>query len=256
MPNATISKPDSFDWELQTHDQRSQRTAASLAAADQSAASVAVPELSRDHIQLMLQTRAVCQSRPAAYLPLLTKAILSPDELKGKGLSVRFGSAPSPFGYCEYAESQHGLCHFRFRTIGYEFLQSQLARTWPEAVFTRDDRRAEDLVETAFATPESPPCRYIGPDLWVPGTDFQMQVWKALIQIPPGALITYQSLAVRINRPKAQRAVGSAVGANPVALFIPCHRVIHATGPIRSYRWGTARKRSLVYRERLRCPMP
>ncbi|MCB1231303.1 MAG: MGMT family protein, partial [Verrucomicrobiae bacterium] len=107
----------------------------------------------------------------------------------------------------------------------------------------RDDKRVANLLSEHFtrSNSQSPSLR-----AWVRGTEFQVRVWRALLAIPPGQLTTYRRIAEAIGQPRASRAVGTAIGANPIALLIPCHRVIRETGVISGYRWGVGRKRSLI----------
>ncbi len=212
--------------------------------------------LARDRIQAMLRQGAGgLRTAPAAGhsapsgLPSLRLSLESaaPEETqsKGAGMTFRIGAAPSPFGLCSYAESDRGLSQFRFSSKENGDIETENRREWPEAKLKRDDRRAKTLVAQAFDFPSqktgAPSLR-----LWLRGTAFQLQVWKTLLQLPPGKLAAYSSLADRIGQPKAVRAVGNAVGANPIALFIPCHRVIRATGRVQGYRWGAGRKRALI----------
>jgi AraC family transcriptional regulator of adaptative response/methylated-DNA-[protein]-cysteine methyltransferase len=114
-----------------------------------------------------------------------------------------------------------------------------LREAWPRARFTRDDARASTLVDTIWGqkTARLP--------LAVSGTNFQVQVWRALLELAPGETVTYSALARKLGKPDGARAVGNAVGANPIAWVIPCHRVLRAGGKLGGYRWGTARKQMI-----------
>ncbi len=175
---------------------------------------------------------------------LVTCEAASPGELKsgGAGLAVCWGVAATPFGQALLAQSARGLMKLAFtEDAGHaEFLALQNA--WPAAQLQRDDERAAQLALQLFSAYQKPEPVH----LFVKGSQFQLKVWQALLTLPEGRLLSYGTLAKSIGRPAASRAVGSAVGANPVALLIPCHRVIRANGVLGEYRWGEARKRMLV----------
>ncbi len=173
---------------------------------------------------------------------------MSPGEMKigGSGLNIRFGVAATPFGDCLIGESERGICHLAFvADEGRDAAIDELHRKWPEARLTRSNRLAAGLLSRIFERPgdnnRRPTFRAL-----VKGTAFQVKVWRALLRVPPGCLVTYGQLAAAIGEPRAARAVGSAVGQNPVAYLIPCHRVIRETGIIGDYRWGRVRKRAMV----------
>lgn len=173
---------------------------------------------------------------------------VSPGELKrgGSGLNIRFGFAATPFGDCLLAESERGVCHLAFvADEGSDAVLEELRHSWPEAHLRRSDRIATGLASRIFERPVGNSKR---PTLraFVTGSTFQVRVWRALLRVPPGFLVTYGQLAAAIGEPRAARAVGSAVGQNPVAYLIPCHRVIRETGVIGEYRWGRVRKRAMV----------
>ncbi|MCS1411566.1 MAG: Bifunctional transcriptional activator/DNA repair enzyme Ada [Verrucomicrobia subdivision 3 bacterium] len=166
-------------------------------------------------------------------------------KLRGKGLTFHIGSAPSPFGLCCYAESERGLNRFQFETGRTADLEHMVREEWPEANLKRDDRRAKILVDQIFGASLKRQIKQTL-HLWLRGTPFQFQVWQALLRLKPSQLTTYGSLASHLGRPTAARAVGSALGANPIAVLIPCHRVIQSTGLVQGYRWGVGRKRALI----------
>lgn len=207
----------------------------------------------------------------------------------GAGLTITWGTAPTPFGRAFLAQSARGLMQMSFladtmgsgtsglhtgidvvaesvvaamgegapcldaaaseaAACGAAAIALQLA--WPHAQLVRDDAGAHQLATRIFA-------RYREPEpltLFLRGTPFQLKVWEALLRIPDGRLVTYGGLAAGIGQPAASRAVGSAVGANPVALLIPCHRVIRASGVLGGYRWGVPRKQLLVALELAAAP--
>ncbi len=166
----------------------------------------------------------------------------TPGEIKsgGAGLTIHWGLAESPFGPCLLGETDRGICWLSF--LEEEMVPADLESEWPRATWVRDDQLAAGRLHALFqGSPEPATLR-----AWVRGSAFQIQVWRALLEIPNGALSTYGRLATKIGRPGAARAVGTAVGSNPVAFLIPCHRVIRETGAISGYRWGVGRKRALL----------
>ncbi|MGN6553647.1 MAG: methylated-DNA--[protein]-cysteine S-methyltransferase [Verrucomicrobiota bacterium] len=172
----------------------------------------------------------------------------SPGELKTRGASwtIVAGFSESPFGTCLVAESPRGVCHLSFaepETV--DAAWRELQKEWPAAQLKRDDAAAERLSAQIFSRHGDKEQRP-GLRAFVQGTAFQLRVWRALLQIPTGHLVSYGRLAEVINAPKAARAVGSAVGANPIAFLIPCHRVIRETGVIGHYHWGRIRKRAML----------
>lgn len=171
----------------------------------------------------------------------------SPGEIKsgGAGLVVQWGLADTPFGPALLAASPRGLMKLAFIADDGTVEAAELCQEWPAAELQRDDGKAAALalrIFSAYRQPEPLP-------LFVKGTQFQLKVWEALLRVPDGRLVTYGELARGIGQPAASRAVGSAVGANPVALLIPCHRVIRSDGLLGNYRWGELRKQVLVSAE-------
>jgi AraC family transcriptional regulator of adaptative response/methylated-DNA-[protein]-cysteine methyltransferase len=178
----------------------------------------------------------------------VTLEAASPGEMKsgGAGLQIDYGFAKTPFGEALIGETARGLCHLSFTDgHGRNGAADLLATEWPNAKLHRTDERAGDLAEKIFAhaahNRSHPRLR-----AFVRGTPFQLRVWHALLRVPPGALTSYGRLAAVLNQPTAARAVGSAVGANPLAFIIPCHRVIRETGVLGNYRWDPVRKRAIL----------
>ncbi len=164
---------------------------------------------------------------------------------EGEGLEIRFGTAKSPLGPCFFAETERGICRLDFLTTSSREAERMLQRDWPRANLTPDPQKANKIVAQMFRR-TAPKGSDAPLRLWLNGTRFQLQVWKALIELPTGSLISYQGLGARLNHSKSARAIGNAVAANPIAVLIPCHRVIRSTGLIQGYRWGTGRKRALI----------
>lgn len=178
----------------------------------------------------------------------VTLEAASPGELKngGAGWTILAGFADTPFGTALAGQSPRGICHLAFVDAGEEnSAWTELQNAWPNAHVSRDDRAAALMAGQIFARPADRPGQ--APlRAFVTGTEFQVRVWRALIQIPPGQLTTYGRLAAALDCPNAARAVGSAVGRNSISYLIPCHRVIRGTGVIGGYRWGDIRKRAML----------
>ncbi len=157
---------------------------------------------------------------------------------RGEGWEIRWGEADSRFGRLVIAEGPEGICRIGFG----DGVEQELARDWPRAELRRDDARAAVLARSVMAGEELPLC--------VRGTPFQRAVWRELRRIPEGETISYGELARRVGRPKAQRAVGAAVGANRIAWLVPCHRVVRGDGGLGGFRWGCDCKRAMLEWER------
>jgi AraC family transcriptional regulator of adaptative response/methylated-DNA-[protein]-cysteine methyltransferase len=172
----------------------------------------------------------------------VTLEAMTPGEIRagGEGVVIRHGMADTPFGTAFIAETPRGLCRLAFVDGTSEAKELKVLRElWPKARFVRDDERATTLVETIWGhkTATLP--------LAVCGTNFQVQVWRALLELDATESVTYSALARRLGMPDGARAVGNAVGANPIAWVIPCHRVLRAGGQLGGYRWGVARKQMI-----------
>lgn len=179
----------------------------------------------------------------------------TPGEMKsgGEGWLIEAGYADSPFGTCLVAASARGICHLSFVELGKEpAAWARLQSDWPRAGLQRDDVVAARIANTVF---EKRMTRRFNPLLraFVKGTPFQVRVWRALLNIPPGHLLSYKRVAASIGNPAASRAVGTAVGQNPLAYLIPCHRVIRETGVVGEYRWGRTRKCIMMAWEHALC---
>ncbi|HTL13190.1 MAG TPA: methylated-DNA--[protein]-cysteine S-methyltransferase [Bdellovibrionota bacterium] len=172
---------------------------------------------------------------------------VSPGEYKsrGEGWVIEYGFHHTPFGECLAVWSPRGLCGLSFVTSGREAVLQEALAVWPRARFKKSGAEAGRAIARIFGEGK----RGQKPKLHLSGTSFQIRVWEALLRIPEGHLVSYADLARAVGLPKAARAVGNAVGANPIAYLIPCHRVIRETGIVGKYRWGGARKRALIARE-------
>jgi AraC family transcriptional regulator, regulatory protein of adaptative response / methylated-DNA-[protein]-cysteine methyltransferase len=178
----------------------------------------------------------------------VTLEAASPGEMKngGAGMQIDYGFAETPFGEALIAETERGICHLSFvQEQGRNAVRDLVADQWPNAKLHRKDQRAVELSKKIFVHRPQNESR---PNLraFVRGTPFQLRVWRALLDVPSGSLTTYGRLSAAINQPAAARAVGSAVGANPISFVIPCHRVIRETGALGNYGGGRIRKRAII----------
>ena len=172
----------------------------------------------------------------------------SPGKLKsgGDGWKIKAGFADSPFGTCLVGESPRGICHLSFvHSRDRRTNRSAIQDDWPLARIEWNNTSARRLVDALF---ENPASATPGSTLraYVRGSAFQVRVWRALLQVPLGKLVSYGRVAKTIGERGAARAVGSAVGQNPLAYLIPCHRVIRETGVLGDYRWGRTRKQAII----------
>lgn len=170
---------------------------------------------------------------------------------RGKHLEIVYGIHATPFGDVFSAQTGRGICRAAFldeETDALAELQ-ELQRLWPLATI-RHDQSASAGVAAALADSAVNTARPLS--LHLHGTNFQVAVWRALLRIPPGHAVSYRDVAAAVGKPKAVRAVGTAIGANPVAFLIPCHRVIQQSGALGGYRWGLVRKQAMQVWERVR----
>ena len=178
---------------------------------------------------------------------------VTPGEFKsgGAGLALRYGLHTSPFGLMLLALSERGVCALRF--IEPQALQQelgQLASDWPQAKLVSDQSGTAHIAANIFTRSQDRSDHTL--PVLVRGTPFQISVWKALLRIPEGEARSYSTIAQAVDRPRAVRAVGSAIGSNPVAYLIPCHRVLRRAGELGGYRWGLPRKQALLVWESAR----
>ena len=177
----------------------------------------------------------------------ITHEAITPGEFKGRGagLNLQYGLHPNPFGLCLLAISPRGICALRFLEKGeVREALAELRGQWAGAELRENSTATQPFAERIF-----------NPTLWergrplhlvVKGTNFQIKVWEALLKIPAGGMVSYGDIAAHVGRPRAARAVGNAVGENPIAFLIPCHRVILGSGAIGNYRYGTPRKKAIL----------
>ena len=169
---------------------------------------------------------------------------VTPGEFKkrGAGLRISYGFHPSPFGECLLAVTDRGICAMYFVTSSREAVLNEVRHRWPGAGFVEDAKATRQYLDRIFPGNNRPGKLPID----LRGTNFQIKVWQALLEIPVGAVAPYEDLAARVGNPKATRAVGTAVGQNPIAFIIPCHRVIRKVGAIGNYHGGVNRKRAML----------
>ncbi len=172
---------------------------------------------------------------------------MSPGEYKnqGLGLTIRYGVHDTQFGRVLIATTDRGICNLHFLEENeQQEVNAILKPSWTNAKLIHDQTNTEEICSTIFASNRAEKQRPL--TLSVKGTNFQIQVWRALLRIPTGSLTTYKALAEMIGSPAASRAVGNALGKNPVAYLIPCHRVIRRSGDFGKFRWGKERKQIII----------
>lgn len=172
---------------------------------------------------------------------------MSPGEFKtgGSGKQISYGIYDSPFGKYLLATTSRGICNLHFLDRSDErTAEETLRRIWKNAEIIYERQTTQPLHDRIFNLNTSSDRKPL--TLLVKGTNFQIQVWRALLQIPLGGITTYQNIASSIGRPTAARAVGNAIGNNPIAYLIPCHRVLRESGELGGYRWGLERKAAIL----------
>lgn len=204
--------------------------------------------LRQEELPLLETSFEVGLSGPSRLHDLfVTHEAMSPGEWKarGAGLTIRYGLHPSPFGQALVMITDRGLAGLAFTDEpgGMDAFEDMSSR-WPNANYV-EDREAT----TPYAT------RIFDPTRWDPkeplrivliGSDFQVRVWEALLRIPMGCAVTYSSIAEKLGQPTASRAVGAAVGRNPISFVVPCHRALGKSGALTGYHWGLTRKRAML----------
>src|SRR5665213_3333425 len=205
-------------------------------------------QLLRDSASVLDATYEVGLSGPGRLHDLfVTHEAMSPGEWKsgGEGLEIHFGFHPSPFGIALVVATERGLSGLAFADPGEEKAAlADMKGRWPKAHYSEDTARTAPIAQRIF-----------DPSQWRPeqplrvvliGTDWEVRVWDALLQIPMGRLATYSGIAGKVCTPNAARAVGAAVGKNPVSFVVPCHRVVGKSGDLTGYHWGITRKRAML----------
>lgn len=169
---------------------------------------------------------------------------MTPAEYKngGKNLEINYSFADSPFGNIIVASTLKGICYMAFFEEEVRAL-AELRMRFPQATF---QRRLDLIQQNALFIFQNDWGKLKQIKLHLKGSDFQLKVWETLLKIPMGRLATYGSIAQKMENPKASRAVGTAIGSNPVAFLIPCHRVIQSTGNVGGYMWGNTRKTAII----------
>lgn len=169
---------------------------------------------------------------------------MTPAEYKngGKNLAINYSFAKSPFGNIIVASTQKGVCYMAFNEDEKQELKN-LKLKFPNALF---HQKSDLIQQNALFIFQNDWSKLNEIKLHLKGTDFQLKVWETLLKIPPGQLVTYGAIAQKIKNPNASRAVGTAIGSNPVAFLIPCHRVIQSSGNFGGYMWGSTRKAAII----------
>lgn len=204
--------------------------------------------LLRDSASVLDASYEVGLSGPGRLHDLfVTHEAMSPGEWKsgGEGLLITYGYHASPFGTALVMTTARGLCGLAFADAGEEHRAfCDMQRRWPRASYVESPAATAAIAQRIF-----------DPTLWRPdrplrivfiGTDFELRVWETLLAIPMGRTTTYSDIAARLGRPKAARAVGAAIGRNPISFVVPCHRVVGRSGDLCGYHWGLTRKRAML----------
>jgi AraC family transcriptional regulator of adaptative response/methylated-DNA-[protein]-cysteine methyltransferase len=204
--------------------------------------------LRQEELPLLETSIEVGLSGPSRLHDLfVTHEAMSPGEWKarGCGLTIRYGFHQSPFGVALVMVTDRGLAGLAFSDIGDEAacLEDMTCR-WPNACYVEDRQATASYAERIFEPGKwtsDQPLRVV-----LIGTDFQVRVWESLLKIPFGKAVTYSDIANDIGKPTAMRAVGAAVGANPISFVVPCHRALGKSGALTGYHWGLTRKRAML----------
>lgn len=210
--------------------------------------------LTLDHARAMLKdsasildaTYATGLSGPGRLHDLfIAHEAMSPGvyKAKGAGLKISYGFHPSPFGIALAMVTDHGLCGLAFGDEGNNQLAfTDMTSRWPNAQYTEDSARTASYVARVFGNiKDNQPIR-----ITMIGSDFEISVWETLLKIPLGKAVAYADIATAIGKPKAARAVGAAVGRNPICFVVPCHRALGKSGALTGYHWGLTRKKAIL----------
>ena len=214
-----------------------------------------VQALTIDHARALLDSSAslldasleVGLSGPGRLHDLfVTHEAMTPGEYKrrGEGLEIAYGFHPSPFGFALLMLTERGICGLGFADDedAREEALADMTSRWPAATFTETPAKTAPFAAQIFNPDKSAePLR-----IALIGSAFEMQVWETLLRIPAGRALTYSDVAREVGKPGAMRAVGTAVGRNPVAFVVPCHRVLAKAGKLGGYHWGITRKQAII----------
>lgn len=172
---------------------------------------------------------------------------MTPGQYKTGELTIIYHVYDSPFGRCLVANTEKGVCNVLFGETKEQLIRDLQAR-WPAAtLITKQHELQQTVIDYLTGSTLTRPIK-----LHVSGTNFQLKVWEALLSIPEGRVASYSAIAAQLGQPNMSRAVGTAVGSNPIGYMIPCHRVLQASGAISGYRWGIDRKRAMLEYEALK----
>lgn len=187
-------------------------------------------------------------SSPSRLHDLFVNIIgVTPKEYKesGKNVEITYGYGLTPFGQALIAFTKRGVSYLGFVDNNKNAVFERFKEIWEKAILIKNDRKAQDYLDNIFIEKKKF-------DLYVKGTNFQINIWKALLNIPNGTITTYQDIANSINKPKAVRAVATAIGSNHIGYLVPCHRVLAKSGVMSGYRWGIERKKILIAYEAIK----
>lgn len=201
-----------------------------------------------DLIEISEKVGLTSQSR--VHDLFVTMESVTPAEYRsgGMGMEIYYGFHDSPFGTCFIAHNQRGICAVSFVETDRKSVLSEFAGKWENARLIEHPESSREVAEKMFDL-DNPDRKF---HLLLRGTPFQIKVWEALLRIPLGKVTSYNSIARTIDHPKATRAVGTAIGNNPISWLIPCHRVIRNEGIIGNYHWGPERKTAMIGWEKSR----
>lgn len=209
--------------------------------------------LTKEHAKGLLLRASVLEAAYASGLSspgrlhdlLVTTEAVTPGEYRarGAGLQIRYGFHPTPFGEALLGITERGICHLSFLQTDHAEALEAMRQDWKYAELMRDDQATQTYPMLIFV-PQAE--RKQSLPLHLIGTNFQLKVWEALLRIAPGEVTCYEEIALAIGQPRANRAVGTAVGHNHIAYLIPCHRVLRKAGEFGNYRWGIQRKQAML----------
>lgn len=205
-------------------------------------------KLLRDNVSVLDTTFEVGLSGPSRLHDLFVTYDAVPPGIyraKGAGLEVDWGYAPSPFGLVCLMVTQYGVAGISFADPGREdHAFEDLANRWPNAKFRRDDEAIAAVAGRIFNAAQWDPEQPVR--LVMIGSQFEIKVWETLLKVPAGRAATYGEVARAVGRPNAARAIGRAVGRNPISFVVPCHRIVGSSGALTGYHWGIVRKRAIL----------